>query len=251
MFYPKKIFSGIFRLWILIASTQISLIVLAYIFFGQNAFFLLGPFFLYDIAIYTYCYWYPPLITKSLYKGTEFQNSLNILKQSFNKLKRARPELLMMDTEYDNILTFAHRNRIWVITSKNFLDGLSSDDQKIIFGELALLHKAERLTVATTLSALFFTMPFLPVKKGTELNFFSENENENWLYLTYKTFHRQSLRHKESQSHLLPCLFFPALPNYGADSYFSLYTFLRERLIKSMKPAALDNLAETPAQGEL
>jgi hypothetical protein len=255
MFYPKQIYSSILRLWLLIVSTQASIIILTYIFAGKGAFFLLGPFFLYNLIIYTFPYWYPPLITTSLYKGVEFQKSLQILKHSFKKLKRMRPELLMMNTEFNNLLVFSHRKRLWVITDKKFMDSLGEDEQKLIFDELALLQARGRLATATVYSALHFTLPFLPVRKGTELGFFSENEQENWLYLNYKTFHRLSLKSQVTQSHLLPCLFFPALPNYNPESYFSLYTFLRERLIKSMQPSvdmnADANTAMPAQQGEL
>lgn len=250
MFYPKQIHSSILRLWAIIAGIEALIIALVFISIGKSAFFLLGPFLLYDLFLYTYPYWYVPMLTTTLYKGAEFQKSQNMLKQTLKKHKHLRAELLMLNTEFNNILIFAHRRRLWVLTDKNFMDSFSEKEQQLIFQEISTLYGSERIATATVYSSLFMSLPFFPVKKGTELNFYSSNSDENWFYLNYKTFHRMSFKKNKTLSHLLPCLFFPALPNYSAESYFSLYTFLRERLIKSMKPAVAEPI-EPQLQGEL
>lgn len=217
-----------------------------YFLVGKIAFFLLGPFILYDLVLYSFPFWTLPKLTSTLYKGTEFQQSQKILKDSFKKQKRAKPELLMVDTEFNNILVLNRHRRVWVVAGREFLASFSSTEIRAIFDELVRLYASEHLSQATIFSALHFTLRFWKPHKGCELTFRTENDLEPWLYLNYKIFHRLSLRAKPLPPHLMPCLFFPALGNYPAESYFSLYTFLRERLITSMRPTEAP-----PLEGEL
>jgi hypothetical protein len=249
MISQNPISSNLVRLWLAVLASEATIIALMHLLVGKSAFFLLGPMLLYDLFLYVFPYWYIHNMAPVPYRGVEFQQSQEILKRVFAGQKRLKPELLMINTEFNNLLVFVHHSRLWVITDKNFMENFNSSEQESIFKEMATLYSKGHLSAATMRSALHLTLPFWLARKGTELNFLSENEDEFWLYLTFKTFHRLNLSKNSLPGYLLPCLFFPALPNYNPESYFSLYTFLRERLINSMKPKEPENQANL--QGEL
>jgi len=225
------------RLWALIAANQIGIFALFYWLFGKNAFFLFGPFALYDVVIYFFPHWYQLFLDGPRFKGLKFQQFVREAKAIFPP--QVRLDVRFLEKDFSNVLVFAHNRHVWIVTSAEFMEHFHDAEVKLLLEEIHTLWAVGRLQTATLLSALQLTLPFgfWRHNRGTELIFFSQNKDIRWQRLCFKVFHWSDGKGTSPAARraLLPCLAYPALTNYGPSSYFSVYNFLREKLITALK----------------
>jgi hypothetical protein len=223
------------RLWTSIFSGELLIFLLFFWLFDKNAFFLLGPFCLYNLSVYLFPYWYQLFFVTDFVKGPIFQQFERLAKETFPT--QVRLDLRLFDNEFANLIVFAHHNKIWIWSSSDFIERFSKSELTLLLEELKNLFTTGRLQSATYYSALQFTLPvgLWPHNRGSELIFFSQNEDIRWQRLNFKVFHWNDGKNSAARPPLVPCLLFPALTNYSPASYFSVYNFLREKLITALK----------------
>jgi len=227
------------RPWTALISVELLIFMLCYWFFEGDAFFLLGPFLLYNLVIYTFPYWYSfrhsDEIAARASNGPKFQQVRRWAGEIFPATTRLN--LQVQNDDFSNLMILAHGKTIWITTSVSFMELFSESETKQLMREIKELHELGRLQSATMLAALQFCLPIgiWGHNRGAELIFFSPNRDSSWQQLTFKVFHWQTDRAAQVRDPLVPCLFYPALTKYSPASYFSAYNFLRERVITSLK----------------
>jgi len=223
------------RLWALIAANQLGIFALFYWLFGKFAFFLIGPFTLYNLIIYLFPFWYQFFFSGPLNKGLKFQQLLKTAKTIFPH--HLKLDIRFLENDFSNLLILAHKNHVWIFTSEMFMDQFTPLETELLIKEIEGLHASGRLKASTLISAIQWTLPLgiWRHNRGSELIFFSQNTDLNLQRLNFKVLHWCEGKNTSLRSALIPCLMYPALTSYNQVSYFSLYNFLREKLITSLK----------------
>lgn len=224
------------RLWLLLLLGQSAIFWIVYLFFGKAAFFLLAPMALFNAVLYIFPYWYMWQPTGTPSKSLKFQH---FAKEAQRHLSDDGLKLHVHLTEenFENIFILAHRKNIWLQSSVEFISRFDHHERDILLREIRHLYDLGRLQTATFFSALQLMVPWglWRHNRGAELTFYAPNKTKEWHELNFKVLQWNTLHPQSVKPFLMPCLVYPALTNYSQASYSSAYTYMRERLIHSLK----------------
>lgn len=223
------------RLWAAIFLGQALLFALMYGLTGKYAFFLIGPFCVFNLAIDLFPYWYTLMNETETSRGSKFQQFQRLAREIFPE--GTKLDLRLQESDFANLMVFSHRRTVWITSSVGFIENFSEAELRSLLIEIKTLYTLGRLRTATLLAALQTTLPLgiWRHNRGSELIFFSQNQDIQWQQLNFKVFHWSDGKRSAARMPLLPCLVYPALTNYNPSSYFSVYSYLRERLITALK----------------
>jgi hypothetical protein len=226
-------------IWAFILGSELVVFFALKALVGSAAYFLLGPVLVYNLGIYFFPYLYfffkPP---------QSFNNRFALqwkadLKELFPA--HVRIHFLLKPEGQSPLMAFSHGSTLWVTSSENFLERFSAQEAALLQKQLFYLWKSGHLLHATTWTALQSTLPLWLVRnpRGTELMFAAAQNDavrpQDWLPLCIKVYHWMSHQADTTSKAMSPSLFFPNLTNYNEKSYFSLYQYLQQELIESIK----------------
>lgn len=226
------------RIWTFIFITQ-GLVFSSFFFFTRElAFFWLGPFLTYNLALYffpfLYLFFYPA------------KNQRTHLHQTWlGELKKKAPQSqiqLFLNSEESSlsIIAMSHRHHIWIVANTSFIERFSSYERDLISTQIVQLWTDGQLSASTLTTALQKSLGLDKIIKnrGRELLFYAEGTHHpagDWQRLCFKIFHWMNHSQVLPERSMAPSQLFPILTNYEQKSYFSLYKHLREDLIDALK----------------
>lgn len=226
-------------LWAWILGAQFLIFLSLKFFIGQYAYFLLGPLIVYNLVIYYFPYlyfFYRPVSSLQNRFALEWKQSLQ---QTFGP--KVTVHLQMTPQGQGPLWVLTHRSTVWLTVSENFIKRFTPEELALIQNQLFLLWSSNHLWKSTTWTALQSTLPLWLARnpRGTELMFAVPAQDEvrhaEWMRLCLKVFHWMSHQKYGFSLAASPSLLFPVLTNYNEKSYFSLYQYLQNELITSLK----------------
>lgn len=238
-------------IWGLILSLEIVAIGGLYLLLRNHwPFFLLGPFVIFNFSLYLLPIWLVYKERANEYQGKESQTAKSMLTKYGPTDQSSHAQLLMSTTQRDNILLFTFGKSLWIIVSKDFWAGLSELERQTLLKVIFELYEDQQIQAATLMTSLCTLLPILRpfVKPFSELYFYQMHYSSCWQHLGYKVFYQQQNQNTLTPHHWNYCLLFPALTSYQKESYFSLHTYLRERLIASFSGTEREGLDVIPGQ---
>ncbi len=242
-------------LWAWILGSQFLFFLLLKGFVGSAAYFLLGPLIVYNLGIYFFPYLY------FFYRPVKTVHNRFALQWKKNLETTFGPEVTMhlqvLPEGQAPLWILTHGSTVWLTVSESFISRFSPEELTLIETQIFQLWKNGHLWRSTTWTALQSTLPLWLARnpRGTELMFALPSQaqaldvvrHSEWLQLCFKVFHWMSHQKYNSSPAISPSLLFPVLTNYSEKSYFSLYQYLQNELITSLKEG--DTLYEPTKSG--
>ncbi|MCB9073356.1 MAG: hypothetical protein H6623_07020 [Bdellovibrionaceae bacterium] len=223
------------RLWLTLGSATLLCMLIFYMAVGAHAFYIVGPAILFFLALTQFPHIYLWMNNIEAEHGPQLQRLLKVAK---NMCINDPPHFVVSShaPTNDNIFFLASGRAHWFIAAPEFLEKLTDQEIEYILRVQQELFSQKVLQRASLLSALQYFLRFFPWthQRGSELAFYSYDDNPAWLRFLYTYAQRRKLSQR-LPFYFVPNALLPVLTNYSDTRYYSLYVFLRDQWLTRTK----------------